>query len=232
MIQLYINSQLVDITESVGLFLNKKFEEIENPTLYFCDYSKTITLPFTPTNKKIFDNYSRQDSVVTSNTLDPRKKIPFQLLYNSQLVMEGYMKINNANTVYTDKKFSCELFSQFGLVMNEIGELTFNKYECQSHGGEKDNKYLIESPWSDELKVDRNLIKDSFEQTEHLLDGEDILDYIKFIPTYQGKYKDFESDKIEGLSNNVSNLSRERDEHYMREFRSYYQQPSIFVNKL
>ena len=232
MIQLYINNQLVDITESVGLFLNKKFEEIENPTLYFADYSKTITLPFTPTNKKIFDNYSRQDSVVTERTLDPRKKIPFQLLYNSQLVMEGYLKINNANTVYTDKKFECELFSQFGLVMNEISELTFNKYETQSYGGEKDNKYLIESPWSDDLKVDRNLIKDSFEQTEHLLDGEDILDYIKFLPTYQGKYENFESDKIEGLSGNVSNLSRERDEHYTREFRSYYQQPSIWVNKL
>lgn len=232
MIQLYVNNQLVDITESVGLFLNKKFEEIENPTLYFCDYSKTITLPFTSNNKIIFDNYSRQDSVVTDRTLDPRKKIPFQLLYNSQLVMEGYLKINNANTVYTDKKFECELFSQFGLVMNEISELTFNKYECESYGGEKPDKYLIHTPWSDELKVDRNLVKDSFEQTEHLLDGEDILDYIKFIPTYQGKYPDFESDKIEGLSNNVSNLSRERDEHYTREFRSYYQQPSIFVNKL
>ena len=232
MIQLYVSGQLVDITESVGLFLNKKFEEIENPTLYFSDYSKTITLPFTSNNKIIFDNYSRQDSVVTERTLDPRKKIPFQLLYNSQLVMEGYMKINNANTVYSDKKFSCELFSQFGLVMNEIGELTFNKYECQSYGGEKDDKYLIQNPWSNDLKVDRNLVKESFEQTEHLLYGEDILDYIKFIPTYQGKYPDFESDKIEGLSNNVSNLSRERDEHYIREFRSYYQQPSIFVNKL
>ena len=232
MIQLYINSQLVDITESVGLFLNKKFEEVENPTLYFCDYSKTITLPFTSNNKKIFDNYSRQDSVVTDRTLDPRKKIPFQLLYNSQLVMEGYLKINNANTVYTDKKFECELFSQFGLIMNEIGELTFNKYECESYGGEKPDKYLIHTPWTNEFKIDRNLVKDSFEQTEHLLDGKDILDYIKFLPTYQGKYPDFESDKIEGLSNNVSNLSRERDEHYTREFRSYYQQVSIWVNKL
>ena len=232
MIQLYINSQLVDITESVGLFLNKKFEEIENPTLYFCDYSKTIELPFTSNNKIIFDNYSRQDSVVTDRTLDPRKKIPFQLLYNSQLVMEGYMKINNANSVYTDKKFECELFSQFGLVMQEIEMLTFNKYETQSYGGSKPDKYLIHSPWSDELKVDRNLVKDSFEQTEHLLYGEDILDYVKFIPSYQGKYPDFTSNKIEGLSGNVSNLSRARDEHYTREFRSYYQQPAIWVNKL
>lgn len=232
MIELYIKNQKVDITESVGLFLNKKFEEIENPTLYFADYSKTITLPFTPTNKKIFDNYSRQDSVVTEQTLDPRKKISFQLLYNSQLVMEGFMKINNANSIVSDNKFECELFSQFGLVMNEIGELTFNKYETQSYGGEKEDKYLIESPWSDNLKVDRNLVKDSFEQTNHLLHGEDILDYIKFIPTYQGKYEDFESGKCEVTPAHVGDLSRERDEHYMREFRSYYQQPSIWVNKL
>ena len=121
MIQLYVSGQLVDITESVGLFLNKRFEEIENPTLYFSDYSKTIELPFTPTNKKIFSNFNRQDGVVTSNTLDPRRRIPYQLLYNSQLVMSGYLKINNSNSVYTDKKFSCELFSQFGLIMNEIG---------------------------------------------------------------------------------------------------------------
>jgi hypothetical protein len=137
MIQLYVNNQLVDITESVGLFLNKKFEDVDNPTLYFADYSKTITLPMTANNKKIFSNFQRQDSVVTTETIDPRKKIPFQLLYNSQLVMEGFLKINNANTIITDNKYECELFSQFGLIMNELSEMTFNKYETQSYGGEK-----------------------------------------------------------------------------------------------
>ena len=97
MIQLFINNQLVDITESVGLFLNKKFEETQNPTYYFSDYSKTITLPMTTENKKIFSNFNRADSVVTTNSIDPRQKIPYQLLYNGQLVMEGFCKLNNAN---------------------------------------------------------------------------------------------------------------------------------------
>ena len=60
MIQLYLNDKEVDLTESVGLYLNKKFESLENPILYFADFSKTITLPMTPKNKIIFDNYSRQ----------------------------------------------------------------------------------------------------------------------------------------------------------------------------
>ena len=235
MIQLYVNDKLVDITESVGLYLNKRFENLQNPTLYYSDFSKTITLPFTSNNKKIFDNYSRQDSVVTEYTIDPRKKIPFKLLYNSKLVMEGYCKINNANTIVSDNRFEVELFSSFGLIMNELSELTFNKYECQSEGGDKDDKYLIQTPWSNNFLVDRNIVKDSFEQISHSISGTDILDYLKFVPTYQGKYPDFTSDKeqiLSGLSRDFDEMTQERDEHYMREFRSYYQQPAIWVDKL
>ena len=231
MIQLFINNQLVDITESVGLFLNKKFEETQNPTYYFSDYSKTITLPFTTENKKIFDNFNRTDSVVTTNSIDPRSKIPFQLNYNGELVMEGFSKLNNANSIYTDQHFELELFSAFGLIMSEIEDLTFNKYDVQSNGGEKEDKYLIETPWS-ETVIERNLVKESFEQINHNLDGNDILDFVKFIPTYQGKYNDFQSDRQERPNQEIKDLSRERDEHYIREFRSYYQQPAIWVNKL
>lgn len=235
MIQLYVEDQLVDITESVGLYLNKKYEDVQNPTLYFCDYSKTISLPMTPRNKLIFDNYARQDSVVTSYTLDPRKRVPFKLLYNSKLVMEGFLKINNANTVISDNKFELELYSEFGLIMKELQELTFNKYECRMEGGEKDDKYFIPTPWSD-THVDRFLVKQSFEKQFHNTYGEDILDYIMFIPSYQGKYQDFSSDKIETdsllLGNIVKDLPDEEDEHWVREFRSYYQQPALFVDKL
>ena len=231
MIELYIANQKVDITTSVGLYLNKIYESVENPTLYFSDYSKTITLPMTTENKKIFSNFNRQDSVVTNQTIDPRSKFPFHLIYNGELVMEGYAKLNNSNTIYTDNKFEVELFSQFALIMNEISELTFNKYDVQSNGGNKDNKYLITTPWP-ETVIDRNLVKESFEQINHNLDGEDILDFVKFIPTYQGMYQDFSSDRQEKPNQEIVEMSRTRDEHFTREFRSYYQTPAIWVNKL
>lgn len=232
MIQLFINNKHVDITESVGLYLNKKFESIENPTLYHSEFSKTITLPMTPNNKLIFDNYNRQDSLVTNVTIDPRYKVPFYLLYNGELVMRGYAKLNNANTIYEDNKFEVELYGSFGMLMNELSQVTFNKYETESYGGVKDDKYLIESPFQN-FVVDCNLVKASFEQEQHNLNGNDILDYIKIIPNYQGKYADFESNMEQwhpyGLE---TELADEYDEHYMREFRSYYQQPAVWVDKL
>lgn len=231
MIQLYINQQLADIDKSVGLYLNKKFESLSNPTLYFSEYSKTINLPMTRNNKEIMFNYQRQDSVVTTASIDPRHKTPFFLLYNGMKVMDGYLKINNANTCIKDNVFEVELFGTFGLIMNEFSELTFNRYECESYGGSKDDKYLITSPWQDIL-VDASLVKRSFEQESHDINGTDILDYIKFIPTYQGQYEDFESDKQQVFVDYNMELSKERDEHYMREFRSYYQQPCIWVDKL
>lgn len=233
MIQLFVRSNEVDIDKSVGLYLTKTFESINNPTLYHSDFSKTITLPMTAKNRRVFEQYQRQDSVVTTQSIDPRLKIPYKLLYNSELVMDGYLKINNANTCFTDNRFEVELYGTFGYVMNEFAQLTFNKYECVSNGGSKDDKYLIESPW-DNILVNASLVKQSFEQQSHNMNGNDILDYIKFIPTYQGQYPDFESDKavIHPELSVLGEMNKERDEHYMREFRSYYQQPAIWVDKL
>lgn len=232
MIQLVINKQHVDIDQTVGLFLTKTFDSAINPTLYHSDYSKTITLPMTANNRQVFQQYQRQDSVVTSQGIDPRTKVSYQLLYNSELVMEGYLKINNANTCFLDNRFEVNLYGKFNSIVNDIGQYTFNKYECVSFGGTKPDEYLIESPFQN-IEVTASLVKESFERETHDIYGEDILDYIKFIPSFQGKYKDFESNLVQlhpfGLE---QELSQERDEHYMREFRSYYQQHSIWACKL
>ncbi len=232
MIQLYINNQEVDIDKSVGLYITKQYESVQNPTLYHSDFSKTITLPMTAKNRRIFENYQRQDSLVTTTGIDPRVKIPYQLLYDSELVMEGYMRINNANTCFSDKKFEINLYGEFNKIMNDIGQYTFNKWETVSYGGTKPDEYLIQSPWSD-IEVSASLVKESFEQETHDIEGEDILDYVKFVPSYQGKYKDFESDVMQWHPYGYeTELTSEKDEHYMREFRSYYQEPALWVCKL
>ena len=62
MIQIIINGQEVDVDKSVGLYITKQYESVQNPTLYHSDFSKTITLPMTAKNRRIFEQYQRQDS--------------------------------------------------------------------------------------------------------------------------------------------------------------------------
>lgn len=226
-LELYINNALADIGDESIIAVTKTYETVENPLNYYAEYSKTIKLPLTERNNAIFSNFNRQDSIVANVTVDYTKKFPFLLLNNGEKVMQGTLKLENANTIYTDESYEVTLYSTFGLIMNTLGLLTFNP-----HATEIDPQYIIETPF-DKLTINRDIVKMSFEQQSHNINGNDVLDWIGFIPTYQGMYDDFSSDKEQILPNGrTEDMSRERDEHYTREFRSYYQQPFVWVDKL
>ena len=224
--ELYINNKLADISDQTIIAITKTYEKQENPLNYYCDFSKTVSLPLSKANNDIFSNFHRLDSLVTNQSIDPARKLPFVLLNNKELVMKGYLHLDNANTVLNDNHYEVTLYSTFGDIINELKQLTFNP------NADVESKYKIATPFTN-TTINRNIVKRSFEQQSHLLESEDIIDWIGFIPTYQGKYSDFSSDKIQTLANGHTNdLSRERDEHYMREFRSYQQQPFFWVDKL
>lgn len=228
MLELRINSKTADIKEESIIAVTKQYESVSNPLNYYADWSKTVKLPISANNNAIFSNFNRLDSTVTNISIDPTKKIPCMILNNQEPVLEGYCKLENANTIYTDECYEITIYSTFGLIMNELKLLTFNKNAVGV-----DPRYIIDSPLSDDLIIDRNLVKQSFEQQNHSLTSNNVIDWIGFIPTYQGKYSDFSSDKEQLLqSGRTDDMSRERDEHYKREFRSYYQQPFIWVDKL
>ena len=228
MLELRINGKTADIKEESIIAVTKQYESVHNPLNYYADWSKTVKLPISANNNAIFSNFNRLDSTVTNLSIDPVKKIPCMILNNNEPVLEGYCKLENANTIYTDEAYEITIYSTFGLVMNELKLLTFNK-----NAVDVDPRYIIDSPLSDDLVIDRNLVKQSFEQLNHSLTSNNVIDWIGFIPTYQGKYSDFSSDKEQLLpSGRTDDMSRERDEHYKREFRSYYQQPFIWVDKL
>lgn len=228
MLELYINNQLADLKEETIIAVTKTYESLVNPTLYYADFSKTVTLPVSPRNNAIFNNFNRLDSTVTNVGIDPSKKIPYIVLNNKEAVLQGYLHLDNTNTVWTDEVYQVTLYSTLGFIFNEMKLLTFNK-----NVSDLDPKYIIESPLSDDLVIDRNLVKSSFEQQMHTLDSDLITDWIGFIPTYQGFYSNFSSDKEQIFpEGRVDEMPTQRDEHYRREFRSYYQQPFIWVDKL
>ena len=228
MLELLINGHTADIKEESIIAITKQYESVHNPLLYYADWSKTIKLPISANNNAIFSNFNRLDSTVTNLSINPLKKIPCMILNNQEKVLEGYCKLENVNTIWTDECYEITIYSTFGLIMNELKLLTFNK-----NAVDVDQKYIIDSPLSNDLVINRNLVLQSFEGASHYINGSSVTDWIGFMPTYQGKYSDFSSNKEQILANGrTEDMSKERDEHYTREFRSYYQQPYIWVDKL
>ena len=61
MIRLLLNGQEVDFTDVQTLDFNYKNEDTDNPTVVKNKYSKTIVIPGTPNNNKIFGDIFRMD---------------------------------------------------------------------------------------------------------------------------------------------------------------------------
>ena len=237
---LYINGSEVELDEKTNIALTRTYESLEDPSKIFTEYSKTVKIPMTARNNRVFENAFRADQVVTTDGIDPRKKVPFILFNNQTIIIVGVAKvIDTASNSPKDKNYYVVLYSKTGEIFNELKQLTFHPTD--------DNRYTIADPLSYGCAINRNIVRDSFRQESHIIDIDDKgdLDYIGFMPTYQGKYPDFQSDKAEVMpgvftyplrpedaNGNQLDEGVEVDEHYMHQFRSYYQQPFVYVDAI
>ena len=146
MLNLYINGQQADLAEDSIVAITKTYESVSNPLNYYSDFSKTIKLPVSANNNAIFSNFNRLDSTVSNVSIDPTKKIPAFILNNREKVLEGYVQLNNANTIYSDEAYEVTFYSTLGLVINDLKSLTFNRNDSDI-----DPKYIINDPLSDDL---------------------------------------------------------------------------------
>ena len=236
--------QEVDVDERIGIAFSKQYEDLDNPTKIYATWSKTIQLPMTANNNKIFDKLYRPDQIVTTADIDPRKKVPFVLLHNQEHIVTGYAKILKIDNSQKNKKYQITLYSVLGEVLNDLKLMTFNASQAKESDPEHPTKYLLRNPLTSNTVINRNIVKDSWEQSVHVIDinNKGNLDYIGFIPTYQGCYPDFDSKSLEVLPGRVDpywgdddagkKIDREVDEHYLGDFRSYYQQPFVWVDAL
>lgn len=230
----------VDIDDKIGISFSKKWENLEDPTKMYADWSKTINLPVTANNNKIFENLFRPDQVVTNAGLDPRRRVPFVLLHDQEHIVSGYAKIMNAEDSQKTKRYSLTLYSTIGEIMKELKLITFNPDNAT------DTKYIMRNYLSDDCRISRNLVKQSWDQSVkmHYLGTMRDIDIIGFMPVYQGQYDGFDGSKIQLLTTgSVDRMVRNYwgddekyadavDEHYLGDFRSYYQIPYIYVDAL
>lgn len=214
--ELYINNQLVDLDNTVNFPLRYSIEDSINPTIIKTPHSKTISLPNTSNNNIIFGHYARFDKVIGLIDINPNEKIPFILLHNNELIMKGYAKLDNIN----NGRFNINLFS-------EIGDLLRNL----------DEKKLYELCPSVPFKVNKSTVANLLQTNpaDTTLDPIGVSRYLwhyTFVPSYQGNYPNFNSSKVLSDSNKELTLTTEYDEHTQRDFRSYYQKPALYINKL
>jgi len=142
-IQLFIEGREVELKENIQFPLTKVFDDLTNPTKIIADFSKTIAIPITKANSLIFGSIYKLDRALVGGGalnigvfFDPTRKFLFKLVYNSDVIMEGYGKMNNVEGAY-----NVTIYGKIGEVFQEMQKLSYNAADFETED-ERDKYFL------------------------------------------------------------------------------------------
>lgn len=161
MLRLFLENKEVELSESVQFAITKQFEDVTNPTSIINDWSKTVQIPSTSYNDKLFGHIFNVDRLTAEGDyklmgiyFDPYKKIDFRLQWGDAIVMTGYAKNISIDKDY----YNITLNGELGKVFQEMKKITFDKtsedvkyiIDGDKYVNEMINKDLVKSLWTSE----------------------------------------------------------------------------------
>lgn len=262
MIRLFIENREIELTEDVQFAITKQFEDLSNPTSIINDWSKTVSIPFSVNNNDVFGHIYNPNRIISSLRgqevalvgiyFDPLKKLDFRLEWDNDIVMTGYAKMNQVKQTNGKGTYEITLFGQLGKIFQDLSKITFNV-------NDENLDYIIDGTKYVDTTINKSLIVSSWNssgQSTYSLNGSGITDIIGFAPnnTYYdefdcGTYQSGSADSHQftdtlktkwdnGNGGYITGVSPETAipngllPREIGEFRSYYQTPFIYWNKL
>lgn len=130
--EILLNGKYLDLIDDVSMPLTYQIADIKNPSAKNTNFSKTITLPGTAINNKIFafiwdTNVSVTSSGTTnfSPTFNPNKKADVQILYDGAEVFKGFMKLDRIKVLADYKiEYDVTCFGKLKDLFLSLGEKT------------------------------------------------------------------------------------------------------------
>ena len=159
MIRLFLNNIEVELNSSVQFAINKQFEDITSPADIKNDWSKTVQIPFTQSNNKLFGELFNVDRLIVEGDsklmgiyFDPYKKVDFRLQWGDAIIMQGYAKnIDVVKSANGEGHYNITLNGELGKVFQEMKKITFDKTT-------EDTNYLIDGSKYVSETIDKDLV--------------------------------------------------------------------------
>lgn len=256
-IKLYINSTLVEFNEPPAIAYNYKLTDFENPLDVKNGYSKTVVIPGTKSNNRLFDSVWRLDRTQSPDSqFNPSKKADFFLYIDGVLYESGYVKLDTVKRNDTG-------FWEYGVTLySGIGEFLYN-LTYNSNG----EKLKLSDIWlgagaasARDTELDMTInqqeiwgawacLGTTWDQTW----DDQRHQVLTYVPCYNGKPKNFSTNKVvlnmrgtpfssSAISDGqtyttiggfaLGDLAEDIDEWGMRDLRDWCQRPAIRMKKI
>lgn len=131
--KIFLNtSGTIDMYDDIAIACTYSIADIRNPESRNANYSKTITIPGTKNNNKLF---GQMFEIGISDTFNPNVKIPAEIMIDSVIVLTGYMQLlaitrNDKNKI----EYSCAVIGKIGNIFQNLSdhkleELDLSEYD-------------------------------------------------------------------------------------------------------
>lgn len=208
-IQLFVNNQKVDLPEELSLPMNWTFTDLTHPTAVKNSFSKTLTLPGTPTNNSVFDKFFDTKHLIVN--FDPADRIPFELFSGSSLIETGYVTLNRVVRSSSSWNYEVTLYGGLGDFLFSISSSTLEDLSTYFGTDVTINKELVKEDWDSNRSLSKSIC---------------------WVPEYGGINDGFQSDKVTYGPDQTLELEDEIDQFSMGDFRSWCQRPAVFVSEI
>lgn len=191
-LSIYLEDYLIDTDSSTNVALTLSYSYIEDPTLIAGDYSKTISVPGTNNNNKIFGHIWKLDRVISfsndsSNNsgvlFNASKRTPAKIYLGNSLFKSGYVQLNKIKT--TSGKITGYDMTFYSELCNVIHKLMDSSLSNLKFPGNLTHNLTLDN-------IHSNIQMNG----PSILGADDKLsDYVKYCYTNDGQYDSFDSAK-------------------------------------
>lgn len=257
MTELWINDKKADVEKDTVFSFNSTNTDFSNPTAVKGTYSKTVELPDTDNNRRIFEGSADMRNVWLD--FNPKKRTPF-LLTSDGYSMSGYCRLDSVSRVRGKITYKVTLMAEIGdffynLSYDENGQKrTFDSLYW--HFTDSDGKVMTREKEDTSTVIEWNA-KYITESWENLYSYDpakfprDQKGVITAAPVYGGYADDMDSAKIlidkESLDDSLKDMvsgatehngwvvttaPREYTERETRDYKSWHQRPAVRCSAL
>lgn len=246
-LHLFIGNSEVEFSTPPEILYTYQETDTTNPTIIKNGFSKTITIEGTPANNQLFgqfwnverlQNTSYEGSGVYFNA---SRKVPFQLLLDSEIYESGYVKLDNVTTNGSKILYNITLYGGLG-----------DFFYALNTTDDGDKKKLSDLDFDTEIGFTANIdtVKEAW---ENLGGDNEKWNTINFMTAYNGHPEDFDNNKVV-INTNGTNLTKQKieggktyrtrngfvlgelpsemTEWEIRDLRSYLQRPVIRMKSI
>lgn len=199
-VKLYLAQQEVEFKSVPDILYNFKSDDITSPAAVKNTYSKTITIPGTPTNNAIFGGFYSADFEGYDNGnfygvgFDPRKRMPFAITVNGEVYETGYARLDKVTGNKNYFEYSISLFGG-------LGDFFYELEYGDDAGKRKLSSLIYKDPSGNTIDLDFTINVDtvvsgwSWFSQEQYRQGQP-WSVINFAPCYDGLPSNFSADKV------------------------------------